>query len=430
MGGRLQLDPFDIEFVNLTHSIPEPNALLITTPQGKIFHTGDWKLDPDPLVGSRSDEAYLKAIGDSGVLALVCDSTNVFVEGQTVSEAEVRQSLIELIGKQKGRVAIALFASNVARFESCAYAAMVHQRHVVLVGRSLHRINQAARACGYLKDIPEFLTEGEAAALPPERVLLICTGSQGEPRAALTRIAEKSHPSIRFEEGDTVIFSSRRIPGNEKAIADLHNKLQKLGLTVITDGQEFTHASGHPGRAELLQMYKFIRPQVIVPVHGEEMHLHEQASLGLSAGIKQAIVPHNGSVIRLTGGSPAIIDQVHSGRLCRDGNRVVPLFSAHLRERHKLMVAGLVAITLSIDRKGAIAEPELSLVGIAANEGEGSMIREAILREIAVGIKEATSSRLDNDKEVKDMLRKAAKRAVNSLCGFKPIIVTHVVRAF
>ncbi len=279
IGGDVKLGPFDIEFITLTHSIPEPNALAIKTPVGTIVHSGDWKLDPHPMIGESADEKRLKELGDDGVLALVCDSTNVFVEGRTQSEGAVRKHMIDLVGKQKERVAIALFASNVARFETCALAAQAHDRQVVLVGRSLHRIYQAARETGYLLDVPEFINEQQAANLPRDKVMILCTGSQGEPRAALTRIADDGHPQIKLESGDTVIFSSRQIPGNELAITALQTKLQSKGIEVISDGEEFTHVSVHPARDELRDMYKLVRPEILVPVHGEQTHVHEQSAL-------------------------------------------------------------------------------------------------------------------------------------------------------
>ena len=429
IGGDVKLGPFDIEFITLTHSIPEPNALAIKTPVGTIVHSGDWKLDPHPMIGESADEKRLKELGDDGVLALVCDSTNVFVEGRTQSEGAVRKHMIDLVGKQKERVAIALFASNVARFETCALAAQAHDRQVVLVGRSLHRIYQAARETGYLLDVPEFINEQQAANLPRDKVMILCTGSQGEPRAALTRIADDGHPQIKLESGDTVIFSSRQIPGNELAITALQTKLQSKGIEVISDGEEFTHVSVHPARDELRDMYKLVRPEILVPVHGEQTHMHEQAALGLETGIKQAIVPFNGSLIRLTPGAPEIIEEVHSGRLALDGNRVVSLMSPHIKERQRLMRDGAAVVTIAIDERGQIGRPQLSFVGLTSHEEEEGLLREGTLKEMAKLIEGQPAEKWESDQEVTDMCRIAVRRAVRLVCGRKPYVVTHIVRS-
>ena len=428
IGGDIQLGPFEIEFIPLTHSIPEPNALAIKTPVGTVIHSGDWKLDPNPLVGKLADEKRLQELGDEGVLALVCDSTNVFVEGRTESEGEVRQSLIELVSKLSGRVAIALFASNVARMETCALAAATNGRQPVLVGRSLTRIYQAARETGYLLNVPEFIDEDQAASLPRDKVMILCTGSQGEPRAALSRIAEKSHPRIKLAKGDTVIFSSRKIPGNESAISQLQNKLQSQGIDVISAGDEFVHVSGHPARDELRDMYKLIRPQIIVPVHGEQIHMHEQAKLAQETGVPKAIVPFNGSLIRLTPGEPEIIEEVPSGRLGLDGKNIVPLHSTHFRERDRLSLDGLAAITFVIDKKDYHTEPAISFAGLASGEDEENTLKAMVLRELAYLLESATDNDLENDDEIKEMCRIAVRRGTKSFNGRKPYVITHIIR--
>jgi len=428
LGGKVQLGSFEVEFVTLTHSIPEPNALVIRTPAGVVVHTGDWKLDADPLVGEHTDKKRLKEIGDEGVLALMCDSTNVFVEGHTESEAKVRKSLIELVGRQKKRVAIGLFASNVARLETCALAAQAHGRQAALVGRSLIRMYEAAREVGYLKDIPKFLSESEAMNMPRDKVLMLCTGSQGEQRAALSRIAEGSHPRVKFDEGDTVIFSSRQIPGNELSISELKQRLQMNGVQVISDGEEFTHVSGHPARDELIEMYNLVRPQILVPVHGEHAHMQEQAQLGLQSGIPQALVPFNGSLIRLCPGKPEIIEEVANGRLCLDGTRVVPLISNHLRERQRLMRDGIAVVTLLVGRSNEIAEPIISFVGLTMNKEEENLLSQAVLLEFAALIKDASSETWLIDDKIEKMSQTAVRRAVRALSGHKPYVITHIVR--
>ncbi|HWD50341.1 MAG TPA: ribonuclease J, partial [Rhizomicrobium sp.] len=299
LGGRLTLGPFDIEFHSITHSIPEPNALVIRTPLGTVMHTGDWKLDPEPLIGEATDEVAFRKIGDEGVLAMVCDSTNALVQGHSGSEADVKKGLTELIGTLKGKVAVTGFASNLARLQSVAEAAREHGREVALVGRSMHRITGAARETGYMKHFPRLIHEEEAAQLPSDRVLYLCTGSQGEPRAALARIARGDHPSVQLGAGDAVIFSSRIIPGNDIAIHELHNQLSELGVEVLTVEDHFVHVSGHPCREELAEMYRLIRPQIAVPVHGEVRHMAEHARLARSLQVPQAVVVENGHMLRL-----------------------------------------------------------------------------------------------------------------------------------
>src|ERR1700741_268589 len=287
MSGRFMIGSFDLERITLTHSIPEPNAVALRTPVGTVLHTGDWKFDPDPLIGPTADEAALRKLGDEGVLALIGDSTNALRPGTSGSEADLRRSLIDLIGRYDARVALACFASNVARLETIARAAAVHGREVALVGRSLWRIDKAARENGYLADLPRFLTEDEAGYIPRDRIVLICTGSQGEPRAALSRIARNDHPHVMLEPGDVVIFSSRIIPGNEKAINRLQNALVRLGVEIVTEEDDFVHVSGHPARDEVVRMYQRVRPQIAIPVHGEPRHLIAHSQLAGECQVPQ-----------------------------------------------------------------------------------------------------------------------------------------------
>src|SRR5882672_7600825 len=316
MSGRFTIGPFDLELITLTHSIPEPNAVVIRTPVGTVLHTGDWKFDPDPLIGDPWDEPALRRLGDEGVLAMICDSPNALKPGVSGSEAELRESLTELIGRyDSGRVAVACFASNVARLSTIAYAAQQNGRDVALVGRSLGRIDKAARENGYLTDVPRFLTEDEAGYVPRDKILMICTGSQGEPRAALARIARDDHPNVVLEEDDVVIFSSRIIPGNEKAIGRLQNALVRLGVEVVTDADHFVHVSGHPARDELVRMYQMIRPRVAIPVHGEARHLAAHAELARDCQVNEALVIENGDLVRLDGDGAAIVDEVPVGRI-------------------------------------------------------------------------------------------------------------------
>ncbi|MBU2090686.1 MAG: ribonuclease J, partial [Alphaproteobacteria bacterium] len=343
LSGRFEVGPFDIELITLTHSIPEPNALVIRTADaGPILHTGDWKFDPDPLVGATSDEARLQQVGDEGVLALIGDSTNVFRPGSAGSEASVRENLIELVGKYKtNRVAVACFASNIARLETMAKVAEANGRHPALIGRSLWRMTASAKENGYLQGI-EFISEHDAGFLPKDKVLLICTGSQGEPRAALSRIVSDSHPHITLEGGDTVIFSSREIPGNEKSIARVQNALIRRNIEVITARNDDIHVSGHPARDELIRMYQHVRPQIAIPVHGESRHLMEHARLARECQVPQALAVSNGDMIRLYPGPAETVDEVFSGRLAVDGKRLASLGDPVLRDRNRLLHSGAV----------------------------------------------------------------------------------------
>src|SRR5438477_6935940 len=357
MSGRFQIGPFDLELITLTHSIPEPNAVVVRTQVGTVLHTGDWKLDPDPLIGLPSDEDRLRAVGDEGVLAIVCDSTNALKDGHSGSEGELRQSLTELIGRYDGRVAVACFASNVARLATIAHAARAHDRDVALIGRSLWRMDKAARENGYLADVPRFLTEDEAGYIPRDKVLLICTGSQGEPRAALARIARDDHPNITLEQGDVVIFSSRVIPGNEKPIGRLQNALVRLGVEVVTDEDHFVHVSGHPARDELVRMYQMVRPRVAIPVHGEARHLLGHAELARECQVPQSLVIENGCLIRLDKDGASVVDDIPVGRVASDGKQLLPIGGAVLQQRRRVGNDGSVVATLVVDRAGGLVAP-------------------------------------------------------------------------
>jgi ribonuclease J len=420
VGGKLQLGPFDIEFISITHSILEPNLLAIRTPLGLIAHTGDWKLDPDPLLGEATDVAAIQALGNEGVLALVCDSTNALNAGHSGSEAKVRESLTALIGTLKGRVAVTGFASNVARLDTIARAAKAHGRKVALVGRSMHKITSAAREVGYLKDFPATLDEADAADLPAHKVLYLCTGSQGEPRAALARIAEGNHPHVRLGKGDAAIFSSRIIPGNELPIFELHNKLAALGVEVLTEQDHFVHVSGHPAREELTQMYRWTRPQIAVPVHGELRHMSEHARLAKLLQVPQALVPANGQLFRLAPGPAELIDEVPSGRVHLDGRVLVAEGEGLAKKRRALGNAGLIAITLVLDGKGrSVAEPAI------LTEGMPQPV-EAAVRAAVEDLLGRGGKRNDPD-ELTENVRRAARRAAQESWGKKPVTRVTVV---
>ena len=427
LGGTIELGPFGIELVTLTHSIPEPNALAIRTPLGTLLHTGDWKIDPDPLVGEVTDEAALRKLGDEGVLAMICDSTNVFSPGRSGSEATVRESLIELIGTLRGRIAVTAFASNVARLESVAHAAAAHGRHVVLVGRSMQRVVAAAKASGYLTDMADFIDERDAGWLPPETVLYLCTGSQGEPRAALSRIASGTHPNVTLEAGDTVIFSSRIIPGNEREIFAVQSQLAARGIEVMTEHDHLVHVSGHPCRDELADMYRWVRPKIAVPVHGELRHLVEHEAFARSLQVPQALFAPNGSMMQLAPGPAAIIDEVPHGRLYRDGLNLFRDGYEALRERRKLAIAGVVNAVLVLNKKGRLAaEPAISLHGVAVPDAEEM---SATLRDIVDDVIEREVGRAWADDDfIAEMTRRALRKAIVKAAGVKPEAKVQIVR--
>src|SRR5215510_652211 len=382
LAGRFTIGPFDLELITLTHSIPEPNAVALRTPVGTVLHTGDWKFDPDPLIGATADETALRRIGNEGVLALVGDSTNVLRAGSSGSEADLRRSLTELVGRYDARVAVACFASNVARLETIARAAAVHGREVALVGRSLWRIDKAARENGYFADLPRFLTEDETGYIPRGRILLICTGSQGEPRSALSRIARDDHPHIVLEPGDVVIFSSRIIPGNEKSINRVQNALVRLGVEIVTEEDHFVHVSGHPARDELVRMYQMVRPKIAVPVHGEARHLIAHADLAGECQVPQPLVIQNGDLVRLSASGASVVDEVAVGRLASDGKGLLRLDGEALKDRRRVTFNGTAVATLVLDHQGRLRAPAtISLIGIveaAAAEAVAPVLRNAV----------------------------------------------------
>lgn len=413
VGGKLSLGPFSLDFISITHSILEPNLLAIRTPLGVVAHTGDWKIDPNPMLGEATDTAALEALGNEGVLALVCDSTNALVPGSSGSEAKVRENLTALIGTLKGRVAVTGFASNVARLDTVARAAKTHGRRVALVGRSMQKMVAAARETGYLKDMPTVLDEAEVADLPAHKVLYLCTGSQGEPRAALARIAAGNHPNVSLARGDAVIFSSRVIPGNEIAIAEIQNKLAASGIVLLTAEDHFVHVSGHPCRDELAQMYRWIRPKLAVPVHGEMRHQVSHAALARELQVPQAIVPQNGQMFRLAPGRPELIDEVPSGRIHMDGRVLVAEGEGLAKDRRAMAFAGLLVVSLVVDAKGRIAADPVVL-----GEGMPDAVEEAVLKAVEDTL--SKNKRSDPD-DLAENVRRAARRAAHDAWGKKPV---------
>ena len=431
LGGRLQLGPFDIELITITHSIPEPNGLAIRTPLGAVLHTGDWKIDPDPLLGGKTDIAAISRLGDEGVLAMVCDSTNVFVDGEAGSEAEVRVAMNKLIGTLKGKIAVACFASNVARMDTAIRAAQANDRRVCLVGRSMHRMAAAARSVGFLRDVEEFVSEAEAGYFPEDKILFLCTGSQGEPRAALSRIADGAHPHVSLSEGDSVVFSSRVIPGNEVAIRNMQNKLADRGVRLYTDRDHpGIHVSGHPCRDELKQMYQWARPKIAVPTHGERRHLIEHCNLAKDMQVAQALAPRNGDMVRLAPGRAEIIDEVPASRLFLDGGMLTPENGEALRERRHAATNGVIHVAIVLDKKGRIASgPQVRAVGMPGDEDYP--LDEALddLADVAVdAMKKLDAEAKGEDEQVETAVSRAIKKASQRIWERRPIVETTVLR--
>jgi ribonuclease J len=431
LSGRFSLGPFDLELVTITHSIPEPNGVAIRTPLGTVLHTGDWKIDPDPVLGKPTDIDTLRRIGDEGVLAMVCDSTNVFVEGEAGSEADVRVALKELIGGLSGKVAVACFASNVARMDSVIHAAQAAGRRVCLVGRSMHRMSGAARSVGMMEDVEPFISDAEAGYFPDDQILYLCTGSQGEARAALSRIADGTHPHVSLGAGDACVFSSRVIPGNEIPIRNLQNKLADRGVRLYTERDHpGIHVSGHPCRDELARMYSWARPKIAVPTHGERRHLLEHAAFARDLQVPQQIAPKNGDMVRLAPGLPEVIDEVPSGRLFLDGGVLTPENSEPLRERRHASFNGVLMVAVVLDAKGRLAA-DLEVRGIGLPGDEEYPLEEA-LEDLAEEA-EAAVAKLDRDDRLDDAKVQATvgrvlKKASQRVWERRPVVETVVVR--
>jgi ribonuclease J len=429
MSGRFEVGPFEVELVTLTHSIPEPNAVVLRTPCGTVLHTGDWKLDDDPLVGDDFDQKRLREIAGEGVLAMICDSTNAMVPGHSGSELDVRDGLDKVLAGRKGCVAVGCFASNVARLETVMRVAEAHGRRVALVGRSMHRIYAAARETGYLEDLPPLVDVRDIGFLPREEILLLCTGSQGEPRAALWRIANGDHPDVELGEGDSVIFSSRVIPGNEKSIFALYNLLARKGIEVLSDvGDPVIHVSGHPCRDELTQMYQWVRPRVAVPVHGEARHLAAHAKLASACQVPEAVVAENGAMVRLAPGKAEIIDQVHSGRLALDGDVLRPVESPVLRHRRRMVTSGSAVVALVVDRDGhLLAEPRISAEGLYDHEDEPE-VQEAVESAIEGELHKLSRHDRQIDTRLGEGVRLAVRRCLQRELGRKAVVDVQVIR--
>jgi ribonuclease J len=428
LGSRFKVGPFDVELVSMAHSIPESNALIIRTPCGTVLHTGDWKIDPTPILGDVTDEKKLRALGEEGCLALVGDSTNAVRDGRSPSEADVGKTIAELVKNARGRVAVTTFASNVARLRTVAEAARAADREVVVVGRAMERVVQIARELGYLDGVPDFRPVDAYGYLPPNKVVALCTGSQGEARAALARIAEDQHPEVTLSRGDTVIFSARTIPGNEKAVGRIINGLIDQGITVITDRTHLVHVSGHPRRAELEELIGWVKPKILIPVHGEALHLSEHAKLARSLGIKEVVLCRNGDLVRIAEGHAGIIDEVPSGRLYKDGAILVEADARTVADRKRLSFAGSVSVALAITDKGQLAaDPELDLIGIPERDRAGDLISEAVEDAILQTFESLPRKRRGDPDAVAEAIRRAVRAAVNERWGKKPMCHVHVL---
>ncbi|GGH20549.1 RNase J family beta-CASP ribonuclease [Alsobacter metallidurans] len=427
-GGTINLGPFAIEIIGMAHSIPESCALAIRTPAGVALHTGDWKIDPTPGASWITDEKRLRELGDEGVLALICDSTNVVRGGESPSEADVGKSLTEIIGAAKNRVAVTTFASNVARIRAVAEAALANGRECIAIGRAMDRVIQVATECGYLDGLPPFRGTDAYGYLPRDKVVALLTGSQGEPRAALARVAEDQHPDVALASGDLVILSSRTIPGNEKAVGRIVNSLIRSGVEVITDRTHMVHVSGHPRRGELERMYSWVRPQVAVPVHGEPLHLDEHAKLARSLNVPQVVVAKDGDMVLLGPGKAGVVDEVPYGRLFKDGDLLISAGESTVQERRRLSFAGVVSVAIAIDGRGdLVGDPGFEITGLPQKTRTGEPFEDVIDDAIVNVLRSLPKQRRRDADLVENAVERAVRGAVGEAWGKKPTVHVHVV---
>ena len=431
-GSVTDIGPFAVEMVGLTHSIPDPTALAIRCAAGTVLHTGDWKFDPAPGLGEETDTARLAQIGDEGVLAMVGDSTNAMVDGRTGSEAEAEAGLREVIAAATGRVAVTCFSSNVARFQSIVSAALANDRSVAVVGRAIKRAISAAQEVGYLRDLPDFVPEEDIDLLPRSNIVIICTGTQGEPRAAMAKIAAGAHESVSLEQGDTVVFSSRQIPGNEPAIARVQDALIRRRINLITDEDAPVHVSGHPSRDEMVEMYGLVKPRIAIPVHGTARHLVAHAELAEACQVRQTLLPDNGTVIRLAGQDPeaeaAIIDNVKTGALTHEKGKILEIQSDMMRARRRMLWNGVVTASLVMNRAGGLcAVPTVSQTGISDEAAAADYIAAASLaiEDALAGMGRAARR---DDANVEEIAGQALRRVARSMFGLRPVAHVHIMR--
>ena len=428
LNGKVNLHPFNIEFITLTHSILEPNGLRIETPAGVILHTGDWKVDPNPLIGGKINSDRLKEIGDEGVLAMICDSTNVFSIGKSGSELDVRKSILNIMQRLKKRIIVTSFASNVARMETIFYCAEKTGRQISLVGRSMHRIFKAARQCGYLKDVIEPIDPREAKKISREKIVYLCTGSQGEPMGAMMRISSYVHPDVLIEKGDTVIFSSKIIPGNERKLYKLHNQLVKDGIEVISEENEFVHVSGHPNRDDLKDMYNWVKPKCVIPVHGEHRHMIEHINFAKEMQVAYPVQVENGDIVKIfPGKKPEVYDKAPSGRLYVDGNISVDEDSSSIKERKNLSNNGYMEVTILVTPKGNIHKrPILSFKGLPVIDEEEFIY--GLEEEIESTTKKFSLNSKKQEYNLIDALKIACKKYAKEKTGKKPFTNINIVK--
>ncbi|MFN3348524.1 ribonuclease J [Pseudorhodoplanes sp.] len=428
LGGRFQVGPFDIELISMSHSIPESNALVLRTPLGTVLHTGDWKLDQTPIVGLPTDHDKLRQVGAEGVLAVVGDSTNAVRDGRSPSEADVARTLAELIAAAPARVAVTTFASNVARIRSVAEAAHAAGREVVVVGRAMERVVQVARETGYLHGVADFRGPDVYGYLPPDKVVALCTGSQGEPRAALARIARDDHPEITFGRGDRVIFSSRTIPGNEKEVSAVLNGLIDQGIEVITDRTHLVHVSGHPRIGEVEDLLRWVRPNILIPVHGEALHLSEHAAIGRRLGIPNVVSCRNGDMVQLAPGTPSIVDEIPHGRVYKDGTVLVAADSRTIADRRRLSFVGMVTVALALTEKGVLAaDPEIELLGVPEHGKDGLPLADIALDAVHDTFESLPKPRRRDPDSVAEAVRRGVRGAIAQQWGKKPICHVHIL---
>ena len=429
LNGSIKLENFNVEFVTLTHSILEPNGLIIKTPMGTILHTGDWKCDPNPLIGDSINEKRLKEIGNEGVVVMICDSTNVFNPGRAGSENDVRNSLLKIMKNINKRIIVTSFASNVARMETIFYCAEKTGREISLVGRSMNRIFKAARQCGYLDKVKEPIDPRDAKKIPREKIVLLCTGSQGEPNGAMMRITSDIHPDIAIEKEDTVIFSSKIIPGNEKKLFKMHNQLVKNGIEVISEENEFVHVSGHPNREDLKDMYNWIKPRSVIPVHGEHRHMAEHINFAKEMQVPYPLQVENGDVVKIPkNGKPEIVDKAPTGRMYLDGSVSIGEDSKSIKERKNLSFNGLLEITIIVNEKGNVKKPFISLIGLPVSEESKMDFQMDLEHEI---YKICKTFSVDNPKQKKNLeekIKSNCRKIIKNKIGKRPFTNINLIR--
>ncbi|SFK49252.1 ribonuclease J [Methylorubrum salsuginis] len=427
-GKRVTVGPFEIEFVPVAHSIPESNAVAIRTAFGLVVHTGDWKLDDTPVAGDTTSPEAFTALGDEGILALVCDSTNVLREGRSPSESEVSATLRRIIQESPHRVAVTTFASNVARIRAVAEAAQACGREVIAVGRAMDRVIDVARECGYLDGLPDFRGAESFGHIPRDKLVCLLTGSQGEPRAAMSRVSRDDHPAISLTAGDRVIFSSRAIPGNERDVGAIINDLIESGIEVITDRTELVHVSGHPRREEMVAMYGWTRPKAVVPVHGEALHLDEHARFARSQGVETVVKARNGAVVRLAPGKPEVVEHVRAGRLYKDGNVLIDHKDRAIPERRKLSQTGIVSVAIAIDERGmVVGEPAVDIMGLPNRGRSGEPLLDTVVDIVHRTLGNLPRGKMKDSEAVENAVDRAIRSAVNEAWGKKPACHVQVV---